>query len=247
MTELSNPNALPYVLSLEHAQARCPALTRALTQMRAQFSEQGVDYACQGHGLAFKTEQLTGLGLEGCAPYGLLIRLPDAFEAYAQSLAASYIDPMNVCTLDLRHKITVMSFINVEEAVIGFVMDAFYEVLELCATYDYKTYTRPEVTLPFLVIAGQTVIVRTVETDEYWDAGLQAATTYSGSNWRPVRYHTEEELAQAEQDGQRYGLMPWDGQVWRRPAEGSTPEGVPWLMMSTAWLDAVDELDNALS
>lgn len=242
MTVLSTPfPPPPYALSLKHAQARCPALTRAITQMRTLFSEPDVDYACQGHGLAFKTEQLPGLGLEGCAPYGILLRLPDVFEADIRSLAASYIDPINVCTLDLRHNITVMSFINVEEAVIGFVMEAFYEVLELCASYEYETHSRPEVTLPILLIVGQTVVVRTVQTDKYWDMGLQATTTYSGANWRPVRFHTEEELARAEQDKQRYGLMPWDGQIWRRPAEGSKPEGVPWLMMSIAWLEAVDE------
>lgn len=225
--------SVPHKLTLKDSQAMCPTLTRALAQMQESYAIPDVDYGLQGRALLFKAEHLAGLGLEPYAPYGMLIRLPDAFEEHLDLLAESRLEPINICTLDLLRKITVVSFDDFNEAFIGVIGSAYQEILELCAPYDYETDRHPEAMIPFVLIAGKTVIIRTVETEEGWHVVMQGAQIGSGPNWRPYRIYSDEDMAKAEQRKQLYGDMPWVGKVWSYP----TPGSFPWLMMNASWLD----------
>lgn len=229
--DVTNPMPPAQIFAMANALTRCPALADALAFIENVRKNPDIPSENAGHGLLFSTAQLPGLALEKWAPYGLLLKLPDAFEEDAAEMAANGPQIENVCTMDMLHKLTVGSWHTADKCV-SISVDVLYDLANYCHPYDFEHYRRPVVRLPIVIVAGNTVAIGIYATHEHWDLELQSAAIGSGSNWNPWRLYDEETMSVAQQRAQQFGQMPWVGRLFQYPyddlPEVSTNQNV-WL------------------
>lgn len=236
--DAANQKGSVQTLAMPDALARCPTLADALTFIQDVRGNRDIAHEDAGHGLLFGTAQLPGLALEKWAPCGLLLKLPDALEGLAAEMVANGPQIENVCTLDMQHKLTVASW-HAAGTSVCVAAKVLYDLLNHCHPYDLERQRRPVVHLPIVIVAGNTVAMSTYVTDEQWDLELQGASMGSGLNWNPWRLYDEDTMDVAQQRGQQFGKMPWDGRLFQYPyddlPEVST-EPMVWLS-AHAWFD----------
>lgn len=221
--------------TLSDALARCPCLADALRFGLNFYNRPNVADSDFGRGLLFETAQLPGLGLEQWAPYGILLKLPDELEELATEMAANGPDIMNLCTVDMLHKLTLGVW-SAGDTRVCIVVEALYDIVELCQSYDHERSLRPVVHLPVIIVAGQKLVINTYVTGENWDLELQGAGIGSGCNWNPWRLYDESTMALAAEREKQFGKMPWRDQLFRYPhndlPEVSTKRMV-WMSVSS--------------